>query len=417
LEFQDSDPEILEVLSRQLCGQGPSWRKAMDSLARCSASCMIDCYAMTSQNVIPALFHVQDDPDSTPDDRKSAFTLLGFLSNIAQSTQDKDPYPDSSDSEMLRSLRVEQERVVLPDGARVVWFTSGATPQDDVIVVERHGTRELSIGVWQLDGFTETEMPCAVEEGSEGTHAMLLSWINRAFGSVVRLAITRALQTDRPRVLLLGLGGGSLAHFILQSHPGAVVDAVDANPAVVAAARECFGLCSSRYGDRLVVHVCDAAEFVRKSGGEESRWDLVLVDLYSADSLPEECTTRDFLKGACSLLTTLPDLGAQGLVAFNCGRELEQFDEIVRNAQAIQRAVGMDVNVILPVQGAPDAIVSNGQEKAGIDLECNSTNGHECDDDTCSENMIDNALILFSSQTACGVCGLAEVVSREAGKY
>ena len=416
LELQDSHCEILEVLARQLCEPGPSWRTSMDSLARCSASCIVDCYAMTSQNVIPALFHVQDGPDSTPDDRKSAYTLLSLLSHIAESTKTKDPYPESSDSELLRSLRVAQDRVVLPDEARVVWFASGETPQDDVVVVERLGIRELSLGVWQLDGFTETEMPCAVQQGSEGTHALLLSWINRAFGSVVRFAITRAVQAKHPRVLLLGLGGGSLAHFVLQSHQGAVVDAVDANPAVVAAARQCFGLHSDRYGARLNVHVCDAAEFVRKSAVEGSGWDLVLVDLYSADSVPEECTTREFLKGACSLLTVLPDLGAQGLVAFNCSRELEQFHEIVWNAKAVRRAAGMDVDVILPVQGAPDSVVSHGQEKASIELECNGLecNG-ECDSD--GENMVDNALILFSSQMACGLCGLAEVISREAGTY
>ena len=160
--------------------------------------------------------------------------------------------------------------------------------------------------------------------------------------------------------------------------------------------------------------MCDAAEFVRKSAVEGSGWDLVLIDLYSADSVAEECTTSEFLKGACSLLTALPGLGVQGLVAFNCSRELEQFDEIVWNAKAVRRAVGMDVDVILPVQGAPDSIVSHGQEKASIGLECNGAKvGNAID----GENMVDNALILFSSQMACGVCGLAEVVSREAGTY
>ena len=417
------DIEILEVLARQLCEpDSESWREAMESLACCCASHITDCYAISGQNAIPALMRVQDDPDAAPEDRKSAATLLGLLSHIAHSTADTDPFPECSDSQLLQALHPEDGRVGLPDGVRILRHTVGEEPQEDVVVVERLGNKELSLGVWQLDGFTETEMPCTVPEGSEGAHALLLSWINRAFGAVVRLAVSRAVQPETPRVLLLGLGGGTLAHLVLQSHPGAVVDAVELNPAVVDAAQQCFGLGVDRYNGRLTVHVSEAAEFVCKFRGEAS-WDLVLVDLYSADSLPELCTTTEFFEAVCSLLTTVPGEGAHGLVAFNCGRELEEFENVVSNAQAVHQQNGkaangecaeaaptLQVDVVYPLDG-PDSVVELvALEKATADVECSSG---EQENHRSEENLIDNALILFSHEAGL----MAQTVAREAGEY
>ena len=48
------------------------------------------------------------------------------------------------------------------------------------------------------------------------------------------------------RVLYMGLGGGSLPNFLSHHFPGMLIDAVELDPVVMAAATECMGLPNSR---------------------------------------------------------------------------------------------------------------------------------------------------------------------------
>lgn len=95
------------------------------------------------------------------------------------------------------------------------------------------------------------------------------------------LAYTRAMSAcltlhPRPReVLMIGLGGGSLATFILRHTRAPRVTAVELHPQVVAAARSMFGLPPD--GPRLRVLVADGAEHV--ADHPESA-DVILLDAY-----------------------------------------------------------------------------------------------------------------------------------------
>jgi precorrin-6B methylase 2 len=76
------------------------------------------------------------------------------------------------------------------------------------------------------------------------------------------------------RVLLLGLGGGAIVAALVQRFPDVVVDAVEIDAVVVAAARANF----KGWEANTHVHVADANTFVRAC---RTQYDVVVIDIYS----------------------------------------------------------------------------------------------------------------------------------------
>ncbi|MDP2647034.1 MAG: fused MFS/spermidine synthase [Desulfobacterales bacterium] len=103
---------------------------------------------------------------------------------------------------------------------------------------------------------------------------------------------------DKPqRILIVGLGGGTLAKFLHKHYPRALIDAVDIDPAVVEVARKFFEF---REDEKLRAHISDGRKFVEDHPGV---YDLIFLDAYGADSIPYHLTTREFLLSVRKALT------------------------------------------------------------------------------------------------------------------
>lgn len=104
-------------------------------------------------------------------------------------------------------------------------------------------------------------------------------------------AMTAALlfQPMPRRVLLLGLGGGSLACFLHHHFPDCEIHAVEQRPAVVEAARNFFCLPAD---PRLHVHTGGALDYLARADAE--CFDLILVDIFSAMGMDGELGEADF---------------------------------------------------------------------------------------------------------------------------
>ena len=127
------------------------------------------------------------------------------------------------------------------------------------------GTRVLLV-----DGLPQTAMPEAVVPGDGLRHGYLLEL---------------ALFFDpRPRTaLVVGLGAG-LAPRLLEAH-GLRCESVELDPQIVQVARAELGF----DGD---VAVCDGRAFLRRS---RDRWDLIVLDVCTADRLPSHLFTVEAL--------------------------------------------------------------------------------------------------------------------------
>ena len=98
-----------------------------------------------------------------------------------------------------------------------------------------------------------------------------------------------ALGEQPQRVLIIGLGGGTLPTFLHRHYPKMTIDVVDIDPEVVRAAKEFFDF---REDERLRAHVADGRKFIEKVA---EPYDVIFLDAYSADNIPLALATEEFL--------------------------------------------------------------------------------------------------------------------------
>lgn len=93
----------------------------------------------------------------------------------------------------------------------------------------------------------------------------------------------------RPRrVLVIGLGGGSIPKRFWRDYPDVTVDVAELDPKVVEVARRFFEV---REDARLRIAAQDGRLFLRRSS---SKYDIIILDAYFADAIPFHLTTREF---------------------------------------------------------------------------------------------------------------------------
>ena len=128
------------------------------------------------------------------------------------------------------------------------------------------------------------------------------------FGYTQMMMALLLLDPAPGRILVAGLGGGTLPTALAALLPDATVDVVEIDPAVVALAKRYFGFDATT---RLRLEVADARVFVKRALAREARYDAVLLDAYGGDYIPEHLLTREFLAEVQALLP------AGGVVAAN----------------------------------------------------------------------------------------------------
>lgn len=124
-------------------------------------------------------------------------------------------------------------------------------------------------------------------------------------------ALYLAEQAPR-RVLILGLGGGVMPMALRMLDADMEIDTVELDPAVVKVAQSYF---SYQEDARLRTHVQDARVFVRQQQRRGNQYDLVLIDAFDRDYIPEHLLTREFLQQVRSLLTPTGVLAANTFAA------------------------------------------------------------------------------------------------------
>ena len=148
-------------------------------------------------------------------------------------------------------------------------------PADDeqtAYVSERYGVRSLHIGSDTVQSSMRLARPNDLE----------LSYTR----SMMAFLLFAPEPSD---VLMIGLGGGSLAKFVHHRLPAARVRAVEVNPQVVAIARHYFHVPPD--DARFEVITADGAAYMARP---DVAADLVVVDGYDADSHAEELASRSF---------------------------------------------------------------------------------------------------------------------------
>jgi spermidine synthase len=131
---------------------------------------------------------------------------------------------------------------------------------------------------------------------------------------------------DKPqRVLVVGLGGGTIPTWLHRHFPKTLIDVVEIDPEVVDVAKNFFGF---RPDEKLKAHVQDGRKFIEQT---RDPYDVIFLDAFSADSIPYHLATQEFLKAVRKAIK--PD----GLVVSNVwSRQSNKlYDSMVKTYQSV----------------------------------------------------------------------------------
>lgn len=114
-------------------------------------------------------------------------------------------------------------------------------------------------------------------------------------------------QPSPKRILMLGLGGGSISNFLHHRFSEAHIDVVEVDPKVIKLCKKFFYLCET---ENYQLHAMDARIFVQNQIGKNS-YDLILLDVFKSGSVPYHLKTKEFYRQLLDILNP------EGVVASN----------------------------------------------------------------------------------------------------
>lgn len=157
------------------------------------------------------------------------------------------------------------------------------------------------------------------------------------------------VKPDPARILIIGLGGGTLPTALAALLPDAQIDTVEIDPAVVSVASRYFGFVTS---PRQRVHQADGRAYVEQAVREGRQYDLIMLDAFDYTYIPAHLMTREFL------LQTKALLAPEGVLAANTFSTSQLYDrESATYADVFGEYFNLRANnrVILATNGAlPD---------------------------------------------------------------
>ena len=153
---------------------------------------------------------------------------------------------------------------------------------------------------------------------------------------------------SRPKVLLIGLGGGTIARQIAAFYKDASLDAVEIDKDIAELATTYFDM-----GNANII-VADGAEFVKKA---DSHYDLIILDAFKGSKVPEAFMNKGFFEDAYAILSK------EGMLAINSMDTLNTaaIPKSKFNIYSLKSSLASGNNITI-CSKAKDA----GQIKAGI---------------------------------------------------
>jgi spermidine synthase len=128
------------------------------------------------------------------------------------------------------------------------------------------------------------------------------------------------------KCLVLGLGGGTVVQLIKSHWPEVKIIGVEIDPEIIKIGEKFFGL-----GEIENLKIIKANAFKWIGGyfndlNHQSKFDLIIVDLYLGDKFPKKVESEEFLKNLKKLLSK------DGMVVFNWlkGKSEKQFEEKIK---------------------------------------------------------------------------------------
>lgn len=148
------------------------------------------------------------------------------------------------------------------------------TEYNDIFITKRRNELTMS---FQLKGFDYTESVTNLRDIDD-----------------LPVAYTRAMTTalaypnEIKKILMIGLGGGSISTYLGRAMPDVTIDTVEIDPGVITAAKKYFGI---RDNERVKYLAMDGRVFLKRN---QTKYDLILIDAFHGGYVPFHLLTKEF---------------------------------------------------------------------------------------------------------------------------
>jgi spermidine synthase len=165
---------------------------------------------------------------------------------------------------------------------------------------------------------------------------------------------TLFINPSPKRVLIIGLGGGTLPNALRTLYPQLLIDAVEIDPAIIRIAKKYF-----YFEEDKLLHAIesDGRHYIRNAQKQNIHYDIIFLDAFDNNYIPEHMLTKEFLLELKSTLTP------KGLVAANTFARSRMYHH---EAATYQSVFGKYYN-IMEEGGGNRVIIASVDELPSID--------------------------------------------------
>ncbi|ASP47513.1 spermidine synthase [Cognaticolwellia beringensis] len=156
----------------------------------------------------------------------------------------------------------------------------------NILVEEKNGLRCLKFNVRS----TKTQQSCMLVDDPQ---RLVFNYTKMLFSSLL-------INPNPERILIIGLGGGTMSNTLHQIYPKATITNVEIDPAVIKVARNYFSFFEN---DHITAVAQDGRIFVKRESIKKQQYDWIILDAFNGDYIPEHLMTQEFLQEAKNLLS------------------------------------------------------------------------------------------------------------------
>lgn len=179
-----------------------------------------------------------------------------------------------------------------------------------------------------------------VHRGDRNQTCVMVNDRDRLVFDYTKMSFAGLLLNPEPsRILVIGLGGGSIPLTFSDMFPTAQIDIVEIDDAVVRVAKEFFFFEET---ENMRVFVDDGRPFIKRAGIRGQTYDYIVLDAFSGDYIPEHMLTREFLEEVKSIM------GPDSVLIANTFSTSRLYDH---ESVTYQRAFGEFFSFKLPTSG------------------------------------------------------------------
>lgn len=166
-----------------------------------------------------------------------------------------------------------------------------------------------------------------------GTYRLVVGDCTQSGGLIVSIwekalmGVENKVKSKKPKILILGLGAGSVAKISKKIWPKSSIIGVEIDPVIIKLAKKYFAL--NKINNLKILNKNAISWAKIQAANHRSRFDLILVDIYIGSQLPREVMEKKFLESIYQLLKPGGIALFNRLVLKSKKQEVEKFKNLL----------------------------------------------------------------------------------------